>query len=109
MARKKHTHKYQMVNIAGQDVWACALDDCSHYMPYHLRELVPGKGSLSWSCNNKFILHPDAMKNKRPICTQCALKERGIDINGDIDEVIEMIRKQSEQKAIAEQQQSEEK
>jgi hypothetical protein len=69
---KRHTHKYYKVSIAGQNVWACALPDCNHYMPKHMDSLVPGKASICWSCSGPMILDPLNMENNNPICDDCS-------------------------------------
>jgi len=101
MPGKKHTHKYNKIEIAGQKVWSCALDDCSHYMPYYLRQIMPGKGSLCWNCGNKFILTEPLMERERPICMQCDLKERGINLDvNNIDDIIAMIGQNTKDKTV---------
>lgn len=78
---KRHTHKYYRVTIAGQSVWACALSDCNHYMPKHMENLVPGKGSICWECGEPMILDPNNMGEDKPRCKDC----RGI---GNIESVL---------------------
>jgi hypothetical protein len=72
MAGKKHTHKYHKVDAAGTTVWACALPECTHYMPDHLKHLVPGKNSLCWNCGESFPLDDRAIKLDKPVCINCA-------------------------------------
>ena len=69
---KNHTHKYWQKNLSNQKVWACALGDCSHYMPAHMNEMVVGKKSICWECGKEFHLDEDNMKNSEPICYECA-------------------------------------
>lgn len=75
MARhsKRHIHKYHKIDVNYTDVWACALPDCTHFMPKHMENMVLGRASLCWQCNERFILNTENMKNKRPICPTCAL------------------------------------
>lgn len=71
MARKKHVHKYHLVPMYNVTVWACALPDCSHYMPDHMKEMLPGKASICWGCNEKMLLDPANMKDEMPLCSNC--------------------------------------
>ncbi len=80
---KKHVHKYHKVN----NIWTCALPDCSHFMPKNAEDFVLGKYSLCWECNDRFILNSENMKNEQPICEKCKL---GID---DIDDIVSSIAK----------------
>ena len=90
---KNHTHKYHKITL-GYDtkVWACALEDCTHYMPQHMENFVPGKVSLCWSCGEKFRLTNENMVNEKPICDKCTLEEKGIDTN-IFDEVSHILNK----------------
>lgn len=71
MATKRHTHKYHKIEIASGKLWACALPDCTHYMPKHLENTIPGKNSICWSCGNEFMLNSINMLNDMPICINC--------------------------------------
>lgn len=75
---KRHIHKYYRAKLAFGDVWACALDNCNHYMPQHMEGLIPGKASLCWNCNQKFILDPNALNMELPTCVNC---RTGIDVD----------------------------
>jgi hypothetical protein len=68
---KKHVHKYHLVNLAATPVWACALPDCTHYMPHHMSKMVPGKMSVCWGCGEDFVLDYTAMQNNHPRCVEC--------------------------------------
>lgn len=68
---KRHVHKYHKVDMGFSSVWACALPDCSHYMPKHMENTIEGKFSLCWGCGEKFILDVDAMKLTKPMCFNC--------------------------------------
>lgn len=72
MPAKKHTHKYHKVSLNGQDVWACALPDCTHYMPKHMEFAVIGKKSICWSCDLEFILTGALMNQDNPKCRDCS-------------------------------------
>lgn len=62
--------------MGSEYVWACALSDCSHYMPSHMTIMINGKASLCWKCGEKFTLNPANMRMIQPECDSC----RGIDI-----------------------------
>ena len=70
---RRHVHKYHKVNLGFADAWACALPDCTHYMPPTMEKLVEGKKSICWECNKEFIIDIDSMQSKRPICNDCKL------------------------------------
>lgn len=70
---KRHVHKYYRATLSFGKVWACFLSDCNHYMPQHMEELVKGKFSICWNCDEKFILTPFHMKQDKPICMDCSL------------------------------------
>lgn len=75
---KRHAHKYHHVDTSFGRVWACALPDCNHYMPQHMKELMLGKNSLCWSCGEKFLLTPINMRNDQPVCSNCDETSDGI-------------------------------
>jgi uncharacterized CHY-type Zn-finger protein len=68
---KRHTHKYHLVKLNFGDVWMCALPDCNHYMPEYLTQSVPGKNSICWKCDKRFILDEYNMQTAQPICDEC--------------------------------------
>ena len=72
MPAKKHVHKYYKVELNGHFVWACALPDCSHYIPKHLELMMSkGKKSICWSCRQEFILNALSMQLNQPTCDEC--------------------------------------
>lgn len=73
MARK-HTHKYYHGRrVAGTLIWSCALPECGHYMPKHMEELIEGRLSICWKCNEPFVMMNSHMKMEKPICDNCQL------------------------------------
>jgi hypothetical protein len=70
---KRHRHKYYQLDMNGTFVWACALQDCNHYMPKHMEATVNGKMSYCWGCNDEINLNPANMKDKQPLCANCQL------------------------------------
>ena len=69
---RRHIHKYHHIELNFGKVWACALPDCSHYMPPHIEQMVIGRNSICWKCDGKMILDPINMKDEHPICNECA-------------------------------------
>lgn len=74
---KKHIHKYHHVDTIQGKLWACALPGCNHHMPIHYENLLIGKFSICWACNEKLILDEEVMKSDKPECINCrtGLKE----------------------------------
>ncbi len=68
---RKHVHKYRQVEISGDKVWACGLPECHHYMPHHMRNLIPGKASICWECGESFVLDARALALDMPVCINC--------------------------------------
>ena len=66
---KKHIHKYKKLESG---IWACALPNCTHYMPLNVADQVSGKVSICWECNQAFILDERAMENEHPVCIECS-------------------------------------
>ena len=72
MAGKKHTHKYYKMKLSGvTEVWACAHDDCTHYLPKHLEDMINGKGSICWDCGNTMKMNPNQVEMNKPTCDDC--------------------------------------
>lgn len=71
MAGRKHIHKYCKRELYGTSVWTCALPTCTHYMPKHLEEMVKGKYSVCWECDEQMIMGPLQMERDKPICDNC--------------------------------------
>jgi formylmethanofuran dehydrogenase subunit E len=72
MARR-HIHKYHKIKLNNDDIWACALPDCNHFMPKHYEQMVLGKSSYCWNCDKPFILNQENMKDDKPICESCSM------------------------------------
>lgn len=71
MPKKKHTHKYRRVTQqpSGRIIWKCELPDCSHYTT---PELVAGKKSICWTCEQEFVLTKALMSQRaKPTCLNC--------------------------------------
>jgi hypothetical protein len=75
---KNHVHKYRKITVASSRVYACSLDDCTHYMPKHMEDLMMGKRSICWNCESEFPLDIDAMKMDMPVCMKCRLNDNEI-------------------------------
>lgn len=74
MANKSHAgaHKYHRVDMGYNKVWACALEDCTHYMPKHLEFQMKNRKSLCWKCGDEFVLTAGAMLKEYPMCPLCS-------------------------------------
>jgi hypothetical protein len=68
---KKHIHKYFKVILGYVKVWRCAIADCNHYMPKHLENMVEGRASICWECDEVMKLNPLNMETDRPVCEFC--------------------------------------
>lgn len=68
---KKHIHKYHKVSMNGVKVWACALGNCTHYMPKHMENMVSGKTAICWQCESEFTLDSRNMQEDMPRCYGC--------------------------------------
>jgi len=72
---KNHTHRYyKMPN----GLWACNLDDCTHYMPKNVASRMNGMKSICWTCGDEFQLIIDALEEIKPQCDDCRVKVSGI-------------------------------
>lgn len=80
----KHVHKYHKID----NVWYCALPNCTHFIPKNVpEEAMLGKSSICWNCNTELILDEDLLKEDKPRCIDCSpnvaaisdfLKEKGL-------------------------------
>lgn len=81
MAAKNHIHKYHYINIGKRDekryTYACALPNCSHFIPIHMSKLVIGKESYCWQCGEKMIINKQHFRRKtrKPRCYKCTGKD----------------------------------
>lgn len=74
MAGKRHTHKYQRVNLGyAGEVWACALKEtgCTHHIPKAMGQDILNRPSICWECGNQFILGVLAIQEDKPRCNEC--------------------------------------
>lgn len=71
MGRKATLHKYYRAHLSLGDVWACALPECSHYLPKHIEQLINGRATICWNCNNRTTMSPANMGMDRPFCPDC--------------------------------------
>lgn len=94
---KRHTHRYRKLP---SQIWACGLPDCTHYMPTNMAEMVEGKQSICWSCNETMIMETKQLKMDKPICNSCILKAEGIGVD-NADAILAFL-KQAETKAATE-------
>lgn len=71
MAKIKHTHKYIKVSGKHSSIWSCAHPDCNHFIWHSQEMILIGRSSICWSCDNKFPLDEDALKEEMPLCFKC--------------------------------------
>lgn len=72
MAGLKHPHKYHKIDLIGQKLFACALPNCTHYMPAHLMNMIVGKNSICWGCGKIFVMDESHLEQEKPICFNCS-------------------------------------
>lgn len=71
MAKDKHTHKYQRINLGKKEtyqVYRCMLTNCPHYLT---PELAISRLSICWGCNIPFRLSTDDVRSTKPMCHNC--------------------------------------
>lgn len=94
MTKRKHVHQYHKIYPHGKParmsnrdngVWACALPDCTHFMPHNVAGQVVGKLSLCNKCMESFVLDDENMRDDKPICPTCANPELATPAEFDID------------------------
>ena len=92
--RRQHVHQYHRIYPYGLEgkysnkkngVWACALPDCTHFMPHNVEGQVVGKLSLCNQCMEAFVLDEENMKVDKPLCNTCAHPENAVVIPDDFD------------------------
>lgn len=74
-ATGKHIHKYMHQQLKVIKVWRCAAPECSHWMPPHLEDLLMGRFSVCWNCNETFPLDERAMQDEQPVCINCIVPD----------------------------------
>lgn len=99
---KKHTHKYRKLR---SQIWACALPDCTHHLPPNVAELIEGKYSICWICDQPLIMGDKEIRMDKPICPKCILKAQGIGII-EYEAMIEFEETQKREKKLKESVQS---
>jgi hypothetical protein len=87
-AKEKHIHKLKRVTYkSGNSIFFCTLPDC----PYKSKtELVLGKRSICWRCNEPFIMNDYSLRLAKPHCENCHKPKNIDDIKDPIkDDVID--------------------
>ncbi len=74
MPSLKHTHKYYKTDATG--LWACALRDCTHYLPSNVADSIINKSSLCWECGERMDMDEIVIKINKPICHVCLDKSQ---------------------------------
>ncbi len=72
----RHIHMYHYINIGYGMVWACALPDCTHFMPLAYKGIrtdprVIGKKSICWECRDTFHITEDTLSEDKVRCIEC--------------------------------------
>lgn len=75
---QKHIHKYYKMQ---NDLFACGLPNCTHFMPGNVEFMMLGKTSICWKCNERYIFGDRQLKMDKPECDECYLKEQGLNID----------------------------
>lgn len=63
-----HVHKYHKVKLGKHVVYKCALGGCPHYIR---KELVEGRISICWICDEPFQITKVSSSLLRPHCISC--------------------------------------
>lgn len=77
MAVQRHTHKYIKRELGTKEkpshVYACALPNCTHFMPKNMEGLLIGKTSICWECEAEFPITINQIRKaiKKPRCMSC--------------------------------------
>ena len=67
----KHVHKYYKAKLSFGTVWACARPNCTHHMPQHMTDLLPGKNTQCWNCECNTVMDSRTMVMEKPLCEDC--------------------------------------
>jgi len=87
---KRHTHMYHKIQQKyGTGLWACALPNCTHYLPLNVADMIFGRESLCTNCMAVMFLDEEKLKNNEPICANCNLAKQGILIETAEDDTVE--------------------
>jgi hypothetical protein len=91
MPKIKHgTHRYHRRALGSNKVWACAVPNCTHFIPRYMEAaLIEGRLSLCNNCGNEFTLTPDALKEDEPRCDECRLGIKPIDDSVDLTNLMQ--------------------
>jgi hypothetical protein len=81
MKKLKHNHKYRKVDIHYAKVFACALPDCTHFMPKNMAHMIIGKVSICWGCEEPFAFSDENLKEEYPKCQLCKMRDNGVDVD----------------------------
>jgi len=87
---QRHVHKY--IWLPSQ-IWACALGNCTHYLPRNMEQLIDGRLSICWQCEREMQFGDEQIrmgrKGQKPICNDCILKNANI--NPELGDAIEQL------------------
>lgn len=95
---KKHTHMYHKIQQKyGAGIWACALPNCTHYLPLNVSDMIYGRESLCTNCMDVMILDEERLKNNEPICMNCVLAKQGIFVESEEESPLDKLRKRAQE------------
>lgn len=64
-----HIHKYRRIKMGNDyEVYKCVLPGCPHYIR---PELVVGRFSLCWGCDEQFTMSATSATRLKPKCQKC--------------------------------------
>lgn len=94
---KRHTHKYRYLQ---SQLWACALPDCTHYLPSNVSQTIVDKNSICWGCHQVMTMGSKQVRMLKPICDECILKAQGINIK-DAEAFLQFMDEQRRKERLA--------
>ena len=93
LRKNDHVHKYIRVKLGDKEhiVFKCALPNCPHNLA---KDLVEGRLSICWRCNEAFVITKAQINLKRPHCLNCTKykkvkKEKVVEVKDRLKELIE--------------------
>jgi len=73
MSKKEtHIHKYVRAKLGKHVIFKCAIIGCPHHLS---KELVVGRVSVCWKCEQPFAMTKASILLARPHCIPCTVKK----------------------------------
>jgi len=66
----KHPHLLLLVN---KKTWKCNLEGCGFFVHLGLAHILIGKQAICWSCEERFVVSEDSLKEEKPRCNECKI------------------------------------